>query len=170
MGDIVKAKKILFKTSGIIKIVVSALALILFLLLIALSKTIIEQMLITEENFETMITEMLAVDPSATFLQDMDLAQFQNYMSSILNTFCAIAIFVSVAGIVLGIFNLIFAKKYDKFINGKLWKKVTFTVVSLIFYPGIVTNILTIIALFLKDNLDLKKLEPNSNTTSEENL
>lgn len=145
-----KAKKILFTTSGVLKIVVSSLTFIFFVLILLLSKTLIEQIL-TEDNFEQFVNEMIAVDSEATFLQEMTLADVQEYFMSTLNTFCGIILFFSASGIAFGISNLVFAKKYDTLLKNRLGKKITFMIFSLILSPEIITNVLTIVALFLKD-------------------
>lgn len=159
-----KAKKVLFKTSGIVKIVVSSMAIVLFLLVMLISRTLIETMFSDIEGFTEMINEMVESDPSLSYLQDYDLAQLQNYLVSAVNSLSLFVIFLGIAGIVFGIFNLIFAKKYDIMLANKTGKKVTFMIFSLLFYPGLVTNILTIIALFLKDK---KKEEISDNVIVE---
>lgn len=153
-----KAKKILFKTSGILKIVVSSLAFIFFVLIMLLSKVLIEQIL-TEETFEQFVNEMIAIDPNDTFLQEITLVDLQEYLIGAVNTFCGVILFFSASGIAFGVTNLVLAKKYDTVLQNRLGRKITFMIFSLILSPEIITNTLTIVALFLKDSSPKDNIE-----------
>lgn len=162
-----KAKKVLFTTSGVLKIVVSAISLLFFLLIILLCRVVVEAMVSNEETMAEFLASVGEMDTSN--LSQMSVEEFQNYLISSLNSFCWIVIFMSISGIVLGIFNVIFAKKYDPMLMGKKGKKIIFTICSLIFYPGLITNILTIIALFLKDNIPSEAMSAETGTINSAN-
>ena len=88
---------------------------------------------------------------------------------SIVSGICVFMLFMGLCGVVFGIFNLIFAKKYNEMLAGRTGRKVLFMIFNLLFYWGLATNVLTIVALFLKDSPKVEKPsnENISSTTSE---
>lgn len=148
-----KAKKPLFLTSGILKIVVCAISFLIFFLISLMIEPIIESICGTPEAYQEMLNQLADVSPAEyAYWQSKDLAEFQAYLMNTVNALCGVALFTSVTGIMFGIFNIIFAKKYNTKLAGKTGKKVTFMVFELILYPGLITNVLSIIALWLKDD------------------
>lgn len=114
---------------------------------------IIESICGTPEAFQEILNQMAEISSEEyAYWQSKSLAEFQAYLMNMVNVFCGLALFTSVTGICFGIFNIIFAKKYNTMLAGKTGKKVTFMVFELILYPGLITNVLSIIALWLRDD------------------
>lgn len=164
-----KAKKPLFLTSGILKIVVCAMAFLIFFLISLMVEPIVESICGTPEAFQEMLDQLAEVSAEEyAYWQSKNFVEFQAYLMNIINAFCGVALFTSVTGIMFGIFNIIFAKKYNTMLAGKTGKKVTFMVFELILYPGLITNVLSIIALWLKDDkVESVTPEPEVQKTNE---
>lgn len=149
-----KAKKILFTTSGILKLVVSGFLILVFGLALLLGNALKASFLADYSLIESFINELVAMDPSLAYIQEMTQAEIVDMIMSPV-TFIFLTLFImGICGVVFGIFNLIFAKKYNEMLLGKTGKKVIFMIFNLLFYWGLATNILTIVALFLKDSLN----------------
>lgn len=146
-----KTKKILFTTSGILKIIISAFGVLIFALVLLLSGMLKETLLSDVEALNEMMNELVAIDSSYAYILEMSSEEFVNYIMNMLNTLSIFVLLMCISGIVLGIFNLVFAKKYDTMLAHHKGKKIIFMIVNLICYWGVVTNVLTIIALWLKD-------------------
>ena len=154
-----KAKKTLFLTSGILKLVACGISFLLFFIISLLVEPIVEGIIANPEIYNELINEMAAVEPAVL---QMDAMQIEALLLNTMNTVIMYVLLISLFGIVFGIFNVIFAKKYDKMLAGKTGKKVTFMVFEILFYPGLITNVLSIVALFLRDD---KIVNNNTDTT-----
>lgn len=146
-----KTKKVLFTTSGIIKLVASGIVLLIFGLAILLTGVIKKGFLENYDELLNMITELVAEDSQYAYLLELDKVALVDEIMTPITLICVFFIFMSLTGITFGVFNLVFANKYQTMLMNKTGKKVTYLVCLLLFNWGIVTNILTIIALFLKD-------------------
>lgn len=142
-----KAKKILFNLSGILKCIASAFAILLFGLVLLLGDAFKQAMLENPEYLDMITKEFSAIESYAGMTPN----EILDFAFRIVKGFSVAMIFMGCAGITLAVFNFIFAKKYDSMLKNKTGNKVIFMVVSLLFYVGIASNVLTIIALFLKD-------------------
>lgn len=164
-----KAKKILFTTSGILKLVVSGFMILVFGLALLLGNALKESFLADYSMIEEVINELVALDPSFAYLQEISSAEVVEFIMSIVSGICVFSLFMGLCGVVFGIFNLIFAKKYNDMLAGRTGRKVLFMIFNLLFYWGLATNVLTIVALFLKDTPKIEKTsnENISTTTSE---
>ena len=164
-----KAKKILFTTSGILKIVVSGFMILVFGLALLLGNALKEAFLANYAMIEEIINELVALDPSFAYLQEMTQAEMVDFIMSPVSAICVFFLIMGLCGVVFGIFNLIFAKKYNEMLAGRTGRKVLFMIFNLLFYWGLATNVLTIVALFLKDSPKVEKPsnENISSTTSE---
>lgn len=164
-----KAKKILFTTSGILKLVASGFLVLVFGLSLLLGNVLKEAFLADFSMIEEIINELVALDPAFAYLQEMTQAEVVDFIMTPVSVICVFLFIMGVCGVVFGIFNLIFAKKYNEMLAGKTGSKVLFMIFNLLFYWGLATNVLTIVALFLKD---APKMQNSSNvqnisTTSE---
>lgn len=164
-----KAKKILFTISGILKLVAGGFLILVFGLALLLSNTLKEVLLSDFSVIQSVIDEMIALDPSFTYLQEMTSAEIVEFIMTPVNAICIFLLVMGICGVVFGIFNLIFAKKYNEMLAGKTGKKVLFMILNLLFYWGLATNVLTIVALFLKDSpkTENSQILQNSSITSE---
>ena len=50
-----------------------------------------------------------------------------------------------------GVFTLIFVKKYNVWLRGRIGIKVLVTILDCIFYVGLIAKVLSIVAIYLKD-------------------
>ena len=164
-----KAKKILFTTSGILKLVASGFLVLVFGLSLLLGNVLKEAFLADFSMIEEIINEIVALDPSFAYLQEMTQAEVVDFIMTPGSVICVFLFIMGVCGVVFGIFNLIFAKKYNEMLAGKTGSKVLFMIFNLLFYWGLATNVLTIVALFLKDAPKTQNSSnvQNSSTTSE---
>lgn len=147
-----KTKKILFKISGILKIVAGSCIILLFLLLLALCSPLKTIMLEAGDSLETLINELVATSSEYEYLQSVSHEEMAMFLIDILRVFSIIMIICGGVAIALGIFNLIFAKKYNEMLRGRKAIKIVFVILSFVLYFGIITNVLTTIAMFLKDD------------------
>lgn len=154
-----KAKKTLFLTSGILKLVACGISFLLFFIISLLVEPIVEGMIANPEIYNELINEMATIEPAVL---QMDAMQIEALLLNTMNTVIMYVLLISLFGIVFGIFNVIFAKKYDKMLAGNTGKKVTFMIFEILFYPGLITNVLSIVALFLRDD---KIVNNNTDTT-----
>lgn len=146
-----KTKKILFTTAGVIKCIVGGCVLGFFLLMLLLGGVLKDAMVQNGELFEKMIESMVSEDPSMAFLQDMTSSEVADYLMGTVNGFAAFMVIWGAATITLGVFTLIFAKKYDVLLKCRTKRKVIFTVLDYIFCIGLASKILVSVALFIKD-------------------
>lgn len=164
-----KAKKILFTTSGILKLVASGFMILVFGLSLLLGNVLKEAFLADFSMIEEIINELVALDPAFAYLQEMTQAEVVDFIMSPVSAICVFLLIMGICGVVFGIFNLIFAKKYNEMLAGKTGSKVLFMIFNLLFYWGLATNVLTIVALFLKDAPKTENFSnlQNISTTSE---
>lgn len=160
-----KAKKILFTTSGILKLVVSGFMILVFGLALLLGNALKELFLADYTIIEEIINELVALDPSFAYLQEITQAEVVEYIMSMVSAIYIFLLIMGLCGVVFGIFNLIFAKKYNDMLAGRTGRKVLFMIFNLLFYWGLATNVLTIVALFLKDSPKVEKIS-NENISS----
>lgn len=146
-----KTKKVLFTTSGIIKLVASGIVLLIFGLALLLTGVIKKGFLENYDELLNMINELVAEDSQYAYLLELDKVALVDEIMTPVTLICVFFIFMSLTGITFGVFNLVFANKYQTMLMNKTGKKVIYLICMLLFNWGIVTNILTIIALFLKD-------------------
>lgn len=146
-----QTKRILFKTSGIFKIIVGACVFGLFALILLLSGVLKDMFMEDTEMLNSMVNEIVRDDPEYTFLLSYETEELVNYLFGALY---GVVIFMTISGLASignGIFTLIIAKKYDIWLRGNLKNKILFTIFDYILYVGLVFNILTTIATFIKD-------------------
>lgn len=152
-----KSRVILFKTSGILKIILASCVFGLFLLVLLLSGVIKNFYLENFSLIDAIVTEAVQQDPSQAFLQTMENAEVVDYIMKPVMQISIFLMFYGIIGIGFGVLNLIFAKKYKDWIENQKSKKVLFVVFQFVFAIGIVTNILSTIAVFLKDKNKLNE-------------
>ncbi len=161
-----KAKKILFTSSGILKLVFCGFVLLVIVAIFLLSGFIKESFLADTAGLQEIIDELISIDSSYSYLSEYSAEQCVDFIFEFVNVFCIMSLIYALCGIVWGIFNLVFAKKYDTMIRDRLGRKITFTILSVLLAPELVTMTLTIIAIWLKDGS--AKIEKESK--SEENV
>jgi len=146
-----KTKKILFTTAGVLKCVVGGCVLAFFLLMLLLSGVVKEAIIKNGDLLEKMIEEMVQEDPGMAHLLEMSNQEIADYLMGSVVTFAIIMSLMGATSITLGVFTLIFAKKYDIMLRANVKRKVIFTVLDYLFYIGLIAKILTSVALFIKD-------------------
>lgn len=146
-----KTKKILFTTAGVFKCVVGGCVLGFFLLMLLLTGVIKDTLLQNTELFEELLEGAISGDSSMAFLQDMTNSEIADYLMKTVNGFALFMVFLGATSLTLGIFTCIFAKKYEFMLKCKTKRKVIFTILDYIFYIGLIANILTTVAMFIKD-------------------
>jgi hypothetical protein len=99
-----------------------------------------------------MIEEMVQDDPEMKFLLDMSNKEIADYLMGSVITFAIVMSLLGATSITLGVFTLIFAKKYDVMLRCNVKRKVLFTVLDYLLYIGLIAKILTSVALFIKDS------------------
>lgn len=146
-----KTKKILFNISGTLKCVASSFLILLFGMILLLNGIIKKAFVSNSEFIQQLIDEMVAIDGSMAYLYDMSAEEIVDIVMQPVIALSIALIVMSIFGIILGIFNFIFAKKYDTMLENKTRMKILFTILSFLFYWGLISNVLTVIALFTKD-------------------
>ena len=146
-----QTKRILFKTSGIFKIIVGACVFGLFALILLLGGLLKDMLIEDTEMLNSVVNEIVRDDPEYTFLLAYEAEELVDYLFGTLYGIVTFMTLWGVASIGIGIFTLIVAKKYDIWFRGKLKNKILFTIFDYILYVGLVFNILTTIATFIKD-------------------
>lgn len=162
-----KAKKILFTSSGILKLVFCGFVLLVVIAVFLLSGFIKESFLADTAGLQEIIDELVSIDSSYAYLSEYSAEQCVDFIFEFVNIFCILSLIYSLCGIVWGIFNLIFAKKYDTMIRDRLGRKITFTILSVLLAPELVTMTLTIIAIWLKESSAKVHLEEREQTSEE---
>ena len=152
-----KSRVILFKTSGILKIVLAGAIFLLFLLVLLLSGVLKNFYLDNYTLVEEMVAETVQNDPSQAFLQTMENAEVVDYIMKPVIQLALFLVFYGLIGIGFGVLNLVFTRKYDDLIGDKTSKKVWFVVMQFLFAVGIITNILSTVAVFVKDKKKLNE-------------
>ena len=152
-----KSKVILFKTSGILKIVLAGTIFLLFLLVLLLSGVLKNFYLDNYTLVEEMVAETVRNDPSQAFLQTTEDAEVVDYIMKPVIQLALFFVFYGLIGIGFGVLNLVFTRKYDDLIGDKTSKKVWFVVMQFLFAVGIITNILSTVAVFVKDKKKLNE-------------
>ena len=146
-----KTKKTLFKISGILKIVVGAGVLALFLLMLLLNGVIKEVLIQDVSAVNELVESMILDDPEYKFLLELNTEEIVTYMLGTITPACIIMIVWGLASVALGIFTIVLGKKYDIWLRDRLGRKIAFTVIDYIGYIGLIANILATIAVFIKD-------------------
>lgn len=146
-----KTKRALFTTAGIIKLVISALIILIFGLSLLLTGFIKESFLNNYETVQEMVDQLIASDSSYAYLQELEHAQVIDIIMEPVISLCVALVVMGVSGIVFGIFNLIFAGKYNEMFLGSKRNKIIYTVCLLILNWGIVTNVLSLVGVWVKD-------------------
>ena len=152
-----KSRVILFKTSGILKIVLAGAIFLLFLLVLLLSGVLKNFYLDNYTLVEELVAETVQNDPSQAFLQTMENAEVVDYIMKPVMQLALFFVFYGLIGVGFGVLNLVFTRKYDNLIGDRTSKKVWFVVMQFIFAVGIITNILSTVAVFLKDKKKLNE-------------
>ena len=146
-----KTKKILFTTAGVFKCVVGGCIFALFLLVLLLSGLIKDVLVQDGELLQQMVQELVQEEAEMAFLLEYSNAEIADYLLGTVNIFAIVMIIVGLCAITLGVFTLIFAKKYNTMLQNRLKRKIIFTVLDYVFYIGLIANILTSVAIFTKD-------------------
>ena len=100
-----KAKKILFTTSGILKLVASGFLVLVFGLSLLLGNVLKEAFLADFSMIEEIINEIVALDPSFAYLQEMTQAEVVDFIMTPVSVICVFLFIMGVCGVVFGIFN-----------------------------------------------------------------
>lgn len=153
-----KSKKILFTTSGILKIVLGAGVVLIFGLLLALSGILKSSFLENYSLIEQLVDELVLQDSSYAYLQTLDKIEVINYVMKPVMIFSGVLLVIGISTIVFGIFNVIFNKTYDEMLRYKKANKFLFVILEFLFSLGLVTSILSTIGVFLKEK-DGKELK-----------
>jgi len=151
MEKTLKAKRILFMSSGILKCVISGFVVLLFGLALLLLGMLREGFLANTETINMLINELVAIEPKFEYLQSQPVAESVDFILGIVKGISIILLIMGVCGIALGIFNLLFAKFYKSWLLCNTKRKVIFTILTWLLYWEPVTNILTTVALYLRD-------------------
>lgn len=146
-----KTKKVLFTTAGIIKLVISGAVILLFGLVLLLSGTLKDSFLNNYDIVETMVKELIAEDASYAYLETMEHTQVIDIIFEPVITLSIFMLVMGVTGVVFGIFNILFSKNYDKLLLNNVKNKIIYTICLIIFNWGIVTNVLSLVSVWLKD-------------------
>ena len=146
-----KAKKILFTVSGILKIVVGVGVLGLFLLVFLLNGLLKEALMSDMTTINEVVQTMILEDPENAFLLELGTEELVSYLLGTLTPLCIFMIVWGLVSIGLGVFTIILSKKYDSWLRNSTSKKIIFTIVDYIGYVGLLANILTTIGVYLKD-------------------
>lgn len=154
-----KAKKVLFTTSGVLRLVACGCLILLFGLILLLGNTIKQAFLNDYSYIEGILQELVAEDPSYEYLLSAPHEEVINMIMQPIIYFSIFMLISSCVGIVFGVFNLIFAKKYDNILKCNTRNKVIFIVFEWIFGLGLASNILSTIAVFLKDKPSIDNAE-----------
>lgn len=151
MENTLKAKRILFMSSGILKCVISGLMVLLFGLALLLLGMLREGFLANTESIEILINELVAIEPKFEYLQSQSVAESVDFILGIVKIISVVLLIMGLVGIALGVFNLLFAKFYKSWLLCNTKRKVIFTILTWLLYWELVTNILTTVALYLRD-------------------
>lgn len=146
-----KTKKTLFKISGILKIVVGGGVLALFLLVLLLNGLIKDVLMQDMAALNEIVESMIIDNPEYEFLLELDTEELVTYLLGTVTPACVIMIICGLLSIALGIFTIILGKKYDMWLRNRLGRKIAFTIIDYIGYIGLLANIITTIATFIKD-------------------
>ena len=146
-----KAKKTLFTTSGILKIVLGAGVVLIFGWILALSGILKASFLENYSLIEQLVNELVIQDPSYAYLQTLDKVEVINYVMKPVMILSGVLLVIGISTIVFGIFNIIFNKTYDEMLRYKKTNKFLFVIFEFLFSLGLVTSILSTIGVFLRE-------------------
>ena len=99
------------------------------------------------------IVESMVLDnPEYEFLLELNTEEVVTYLLGTVTPLCIFMIVCGLASIGLGVFTIILSRKYNYWLRNRLGRKIAFTIVDYIVYIGFISNILTTIAVFIKDD------------------
>ncbi len=157
-----KARNVLLIIAGVLKTIVASLMLFFGLLSLVLSgliRTMYEQ---SPDALHKSAKELAEADARYEYLLDYTDAQLVDFMMHVVMILCAVAIIWGLIILTIGIFNFLYVKYSEIFLDGKKWK-IIMIVVTWVFSPIVVSTILTTIALALGRR---KKINNNDKNTS----
>ena len=146
-----KTKKILFKVSGILKIVVGVGTLGLFLLILLLNGLMKEALLHDITAVNEIVESMIMDNPEYEFLLDLNPEELVSYLLGTVTPICIFMIVWGLTSIGVGVFTIILSNKYDYWLRNRIGRKIVFTIIDYIAYIGLISNVLTTVAVFIKD-------------------
>ena len=146
-----KSKRVLYLLAGIINCVFGGIC-AMFGIFILLFKNLIST---TFEKGVELLNEfakaMASADPQYEYLLEASNDEIIKVVMNFVSAVCVIALIFGAIIIALGVFNIILSKKHLIIFAGKKWLKVVLVVVSWLVCIFNVANILTTIAVCLKD-------------------
>lgn len=156
-----KAKKILYLIAGILKIAASSVVLlfgILFLLLGQLFRSVLKA---SYSIVEQTIKELIATDASYSYLESYTQEQAIEFIMKYVNIMAIFAILIGLIWLAFGIINVLLFKRPQNLTKKKgIWLLIGTWILTFIN----ISNILTTIAIFLKEKR--KKLDVDDKYTN----
>lgn len=156
----IKAKKILFLISGILKVVVSALGLIVCFVVLFLRKVFKELMKALVEGIKTAAEKLPAGDEGREILK-VSTDELTGSFMSIITIIFVIMFLLSVSYMVFGIINIRLGSG-NRYQSITKKKRIWLVVLSWLISFEIFTNTMTTVAIFLKDKNSIEDLYTQS--------
>ena len=162
-----KAKKILFLLSGILKVVASSIA-ILFSLIVFLCRNLLRELLLTSFTVIEEIIEGMAEEDKYSELLSYSKTELVDYLVSLVVIIFVIVLIVAIIWMIFGIINIRLGSN-NRFLNLTKGKAIALVVCSWILGFELFTNTMTTVAVCLRKKKDIDKLytQANANETIE---
>ena len=146
-----KANRVLFTISAIIRLIISSMGIFLFSMVFVLQDVVSEAMLEGMEPVNEFIHTLVSADPQTYgYLLNYNDQQCVDYMMGFAKALFGVLLVIAIVWFIFGIINLLLSKKCKYGIEISLGKKIAIGILSWILSGGFLCNVLTTFALFLK--------------------
>lgn len=158
-----KAKKILFLFAGLLKVLVSALFILIGLLILLLGSLVKSMFKQSYELVESFLNELVTADASYSYVLEYTQDQAVDFVMGFVNIFTLVMLIWGFIWLTFAIINFVLSKRGESPSKGK---SIALTIFTWLLTFINISNILTTIALFLKE----KRPKNQSNINTEEEI
>lgn len=146
-----KARKILYFFAGLINVILGGCGTLLGLLVFLFGGTLRATFNSTKEIVVEFVEELAGADSKYDYLRDYSHEEVVDFIMRLAKITGIVLILLGLIFIMFGVFNFLLKKRHDSVLGGRKYLKIIFVVSSWILLILNVANILTTVAVFLKD-------------------
>jgi len=147
----VKTRKILYILAGVFNCCVGGLA-ILFSLFVFLLKGVVRTMFETSTDLlNELVVALVDADEKYAYLQSASTSEVVDFVMNIINMMCLVFILIGAIWVMFGVFNIMLNSRHDTLFGSKPKLRGWFVAGCWVFMGLNVANIITTIAVFMKD-------------------
>jgi len=146
-----KSRRVLYLLAGIINCIIGGLCALFGLFIVLFRNVIVTTFEKSTEILENFAKEMASIDSKYQYLLDANDAEIVDLIMGVVTAVCLMALIYGLVWIALGVFNIILSKKHSIIFSNKKWLKMLLVVGSWVLCLFNVANVLTTIAVFIKE-------------------